>query len=227
MSRKLIAIECDRRCETGLHVTTTAHDCWVRSRRRILHGVFTRFFSRHLGKPGGPSPAAVANLLPLPQTCRFIYAEAITLLYTDNTFDVDHVYTLFYLERSILTQRLSEIRCLNFSWRFKRYLRAAPRPPDDLGTWQEACAALAKLAGLRELTVHLSGTFGPTQKPEALQDWLSVLEALKIIQLPNLYKYEVMLPWSEQACKDYDVQNHDGHTPPFRLFSEMRTRPTK
>lgn len=61
--------------------------------------------------------------LALLQTCRQVYRECIELLYSQNTFDVNHPQTLAFLERTIRPNRLAAIRSLQLSWKRAAYPR--------------------------------------------------------------------------------------------------------
>lgn len=58
-------------------------------------------------------PRASATLL---RTCRQIYQDAATLLYSTNIFDVDDLNTFIYWSRTILPSRLAAVRALGVSW---------------------------------------------------------------------------------------------------------------
>jgi hypothetical protein len=200
--KRLLAIKCAENFEPDLE--TRFHGCWGRANSFFEMRSTASFY---IGQREG-HPAKPANLLPLLQTCRITYTETISVLYTDNIFDINHVDTLLYLRQSVLPQRLKQIRLVNFIWNFT-YSLAAPAPY-DLATWCKACNILASFSGLQELSVHLTGTFfefGAHRKEE----WEPLLDALRVIKATK--KFDVLMPWSEDVCAE--VAKEGGY--PFRL----------
>ena len=97
------------------------------------------------------------GMLPLLQTCRFVYAEAIELLYKIPTFLVSDTDVLLGWSQSVLAKRFAVVRTLDlrisitlqrdYGWR-KRYL-------EDDDRWQGLWHALRGMEGLRRLRVRL------------------------------------------------------------------------
>lgn len=111
---RLVALECAQPKDLTKDLETLRHDCWCMTRIGALRGTITRVYrAKNSAQPTQP-----ANLLPLLQTCRLVYTEAVSMLYQDNIFDIDHVDTLLYIKRCILPQRLHQITRLNYSWDF-------------------------------------------------------------------------------------------------------------
>lgn len=206
--KRLLAIECSE--VRNSKPTVGRHGCWgIPSRPREL-GYTPGFYH----SPMYQHPAKPANLLPLLQTCRRVYLEAISIIYTDNVFDINHIDTLLYLQQSVLPQRLSQIRTLNLSWCFQRPLDSAP-VPYDLETWREACNVLAtSCTGLRELTVNLTGSAVFWQGIKFKDKWGAALDALMPIKASKL---DVLLPWSEEGC----VEAAEDGRYSFRLVSKL------
>lgn len=206
--KRLLAIRCAEGSEVKLE--TGRHGCWgVTSRRREL-GYTPGFY--HL--PIFQHPAKPASLLPLLQTCRQIYLESISIPYTENIFDINHIDTLLYLQQSILPRRLAQIRAVNLAWNFQLPVTIGPTPY-NLETWREACNVLAaSYTGLSVLTVHLTGStvFWPGNKFK--DRWGLVLEALVPIKAK---KFDVLLPWSEDEC----VEAAEEGAYSFRLVSKL------
>ncbi|KAH8686141.1 hypothetical protein BGZ60DRAFT_396942 [Tricladium varicosporioides] len=81
----------------------------------------------------GESDGCIALL----QVCRQIYREGIFILYTTNTFEVNHAQTLIFLARTIPIQRLEIIQTLQVTWNMSS--RESTREllyPDDTKTWE-------------------------------------------------------------------------------------------
>ncbi|RDL40249.1 uncharacterized protein BP5553_00228 [Venustampulla echinocandica] len=94
--KKLLAVSCAENPEI-LELETAQHNCWVslscdsqgHPKLCDASGAYRSCQSQHLAK--------AANLLPLLQTCRRIYTEAISILYAGNIFDINHVDIVLYL----------------------------------------------------------------------------------------------------------------------------------
>lgn len=193
--KRLLAIECGETLSSQSELSPRMHGCWP--------GTWDR-------PPGYDWPGVFSNsakavkLLALLQTCRAIYTEAISKLYKDNIFDINHIYPILYLRQSVLPKRLNQIRFLNFTWNFK-YHRASSPGRYGLQRWGAACDVLASLDGLQELVIYLDGLiFQREGKP--------VLEAMR--QIKAAKKFDVDLPCIEPAWADA-VEKEGGY--PFKL----------
>jgi len=104
--------------------------------------------------------------LALLQTCRQIYKESIDLLYSTNTFDVNHTQTLLFLARTILPQRLERIRYLQLWCRNwydilladygDHFILVNRRYPDNIGTWEAFWDLVGeRMTGLRSVKLGL------------------------------------------------------------------------
>ncbi|KAI9876698.1 MAG: hypothetical protein M1830_005904 [Pleopsidium flavum] len=71
---------------------------------------------RHSVVPRSLDLPRSAISLSLLRSCRQIYNEAIRLLYSANTFDVDDLSALLHFSRAILPQRLASITRLHINW---------------------------------------------------------------------------------------------------------------
>jgi hypothetical protein len=189
--KRLIAIACVGTADP--QSATRKHNCWGWTSNPLIQSRTPGFY---LG-PFDDSPAKPANLLPLLQSCRKAYTESISILYQDNVFDLNHIDTLFYLQRSVLPQRLAEIHSLNLSWNFTYPIAISP-VPYNLATWAEACGVLASLPELQTLRVRLTG--GDVSPGEDRKNrWGPLLEAMKKIK--SVREFEVSLPWSVVECE--------------------------
>lgn len=209
VSKRLAATSCSERVhvETEFALQTHRHGCWG-----ITSGPLgLRPTPSYYLHPQSNRPVKSVNFLPLLQTCRRIYAETISTLYEDNIFDINHLDTILYLQRSVLPLRPNQIRVLNLTWEFKWPVAINPTPY-NLATWCETCEALAGLAGLQELSVYLKGMdlLPGTSRKE--RRW-SLLEALTLIKTAR--KFCVFLPWSQDEC--LQTAEEDGW--PFKLVS--------
>ncbi|RJE19853.1 hypothetical protein PHISCL_07809 [Aspergillus sclerotialis] len=203
--KRLLAVECiedfDHELQTGWH------RCWGSTDAPLSLGTTPGFY---LG-PRQSHSAKPTNLLPLLQTCRMVYKEAIPALYEGNIFDINHVDTPLYLHRSILPQRLSQIRILNFTWDFKYHIPFA-KAPYDLATWSETCEVIASLAGLQELTMYLTGETDHIPGMRGKHLWGPILNEL--IRVRPTKKFHIFLRWSEDDCAEVGKECKY----PFRLL---------
>lgn len=203
--KRLVAIKCEEPLDSD-HMTTF-HNCWGNAPRKISGG---RMPSYYIG-PYRDHPARPANLVPLLRTCRLVYTETVSILYSGNIFDINHIDTLIYLQRSVLPRRLNHIRAVNLIWHFK-YGSGCTNAPYDLATWVEICDVLAGFSGLRELTIHLTSV----DLFPAAKYYGRPLEALKRIKVSG--RFNVYLPWTEQDCAEVTK----GEKYPFTLLPYVK-----
>lgn len=182
--KKLVAIACVEAADPKS--ATRNHMCWGWSSEPLIHGSIPGFYIGSVDE----FPARPAKLLPLLQSCRKAYMEGISILYQDNLFDLNHIDTLFYLQRSVLPQRLAELRSLNLSWNFT-YSLASSSVPYNLATWREACGVLASLPGLQTLRVRLTGA--------CYSEWGPVLGAM--IRVKSVRVFELFISLSVAECE--------------------------
>ncbi|KAH8817232.1 hypothetical protein F5884DRAFT_778826 [Xylogone sp. PMI_703] len=88
------------------------------------------------------TPPETSNSIAVLKTCRQLYCEGTKVLYSTNTFDINHPTSLIYLARTILPKRFESIRYLQVMWLdpaiFHDNWDIAPYPyPDDLQTWRK------------------------------------------------------------------------------------------
>lgn len=202
--KTLLAIECVE--GFGPNLETRHHGCWGCPDGPPF-GSWLGFYL----EPRHNHPARPANLLPLLQTCRMIYTEAVAVLYETNIFDFNHLDSLLYFRQLVLPRRLNQVRRVNLSWNIKEPASSAD-PPNDLTTWHRVCDGLASLHGLQELRVHLSSEYylPPGQHKKAY--WQPLLDPLRPIKSPATSV--VHLPWSEDQCAE--AAQDSGY--PFQLI---------
>jgi hypothetical protein len=95
-----------------------------------------------------PKRSFPISQLPLLQTCRQIYVEAIDILYSTNTFDFEHPEYFIWFVRTIRPSKLATISSLQIMWHPATY---------DLRQWSDMCAIIStQMLGLKYLSVWLS-----------------------------------------------------------------------
>ncbi|TGO55962.1 hypothetical protein BCON_0084g00300 [Botryotinia convoluta] len=200
-NKRLLAIDC---VESDPEFRERWHGCWGGKSANHCFGHVPGFY---MG-PRSDSSAKPANLLPLLQTCRRIYTETVVIIYKSNIFNINHIDTLLYMERSILRQRLNQTSILYLTC--KLTLHEEPYfAPYDIGTWRRACSVLVGLTGLQELTIRLLGGLG---------DWIEPYEELTgpLMEIKVAKRFDLLLPCSEKGCENF-VR---GKRFPFRVLSK-------
>lgn len=214
--KRLLAIECIE--NFGPELNTGEHICWGctdgRQYLRTIPGFYIGPQMQHRAK--------AANLLPLLQVCRIVYTEAISILYANNIFDINHLDTFVYLQQTVLPERLNRIRILNFTWDFKVFTTVEPAAAYGIASWSDVCDMLSSLTHLQELTVHLEGGVSakfdhrPSNRTAYLRKrWKEVLDMLTCITAVK--KFNVFMPWTEDECAEVAK----GCAYPFRLAPEV------
>lgn len=97
------------------------------------------------------------------------YSETIDILYSENTFDFNHLDPLIDLPGTLLPHRLIRIHSLRLGWVFiLPFVQEVPHrwaglpadqwppPPYNYPTWKVACEAIALMKELNEIHIHLS-----------------------------------------------------------------------
>ncbi|KAK2758284.1 hypothetical protein FQN54_004130 [Arachnomyces sp. PD_36] len=125
--------------ETGNEIVVRAkrkerdHDCWG----------YTTHLGGYYSRPKHGFSERDGGLLSLLKSCRKVYSEAIDILYTQNTFDFNHVDTILNLSTTILPYRLHSIRHLNLHWTVRALTWMDAYPPYDESTWLRLCRTLS------------------------------------------------------------------------------------
>ncbi|MCJ1234347.1 hypothetical protein MMC14_002308 [Varicellaria rhodocarpa] len=99
--------------------------------------------------------------LSLIKTCRQIYTEVAPLLYSTNTFKVDQLDNLIYLNQTIRPNRMASIRYLQVMWAFNIHVPLTGQVPDiyrpmDDETWIRFWNIIAtRMTGLQGLDLAI------------------------------------------------------------------------
>ena len=143
--------------------------------------------SRHLRRKGDPRFGSEMWIedenvgLGLPKSCRQIYKETMPLLYGTNTFSVDSLDTLVFLNQTVPVHRLASIRYLQITWAGSRlplvkFSDRVKRPEDD-ETWIRFWNIIAtRLTGLEGLDVQLRPLRGEYREEKV---WLAPLTRIR------------------------------------------------
>ncbi|CAG7926472.1 unnamed protein product [Penicillium olsonii] len=167
-------------CRESRDYCPCSHHCWGQRARRPTGGcveVIKHVDSRWHEDQEWEFDTGRVDFVPLLQTCRLIYAEAIDMMYQNNTFLFNNTATIVNLSLTLLPQRMSMIRTVQLSF-------SDPGGP----TWDSCCRVLAeKMPNLRSLVVHLY-----PHVTKCLDDWLMPLHQ---IQQAPVFEVTLIKPW--------------------------------
>ncbi|OCK80181.1 hypothetical protein K432DRAFT_353504 [Lepidopterella palustris CBS 459.81] len=198
----------------------------VQQRKRLCNTVCTESpdsvdgFHRCLGYVSGYGDIWLqqpgAKLLSLLKTCRLVYSEAIDILYSRNTFRLEHLDTLSHFSTITLPSRFNSIRSLHLYWYFYNDIFADAwftYPPRDLATWQKTCDILARMEGLRVLTI----TLGARRWEEASR--VKLLQSMMKIRATK--RFEVTVPWAWPGLDEVAGERLEGMPFSITHMSEL------
>ncbi|KAF2497358.1 hypothetical protein BU16DRAFT_312382 [Lophium mytilinum] len=151
-------------------------------------------------------------------TCRAIYSEAIDIIYERNTFTITDIGVLLAMQKLVPPHRLQKIRTLtlqsgdisffSMGWVARVHGTAAtsdllerlqPRFSPRYKVWEQGCAVLAGMSGLRRLVVDIDNATAQSSQ-EASK--VGIMEPLINVRASELF--EVMLHWAESP-EELDV----------------------
>ncbi|PLB50839.1 hypothetical protein P170DRAFT_425139 [Aspergillus steynii IBT 23096] len=200
---KLVAIPCIGRKEQA-RLPPCQHKCWGSSTKALwgYYGVCPGYYIGSNGCFHLPDP------IPLLQSCRMIYSEAINLLYRENSFRVNHIDTIISLSHTFLPSRLNLIRTLHLAHSFPLAMYADRDQgilPYDANTWERVCEIIGNMTGLRELHIHLGGHHLSFELHEILQS---------LHRIRQVDRFEVFVGIGRDPETVYTVDR------PFRFVSQ-------
>lgn len=206
---KLVAIECTQ--DTGRELNTRDHACWR------LHQDFDSAEGQH-GVAVPHHSVLLLNLLPLLQTCRMIYTEAVPILYSENAFDFRGLETIVQLDKKVLPRRLAQIRTVNTTWdSSSSYLYRSSGPFHEFKDAGIASAIFAvRFTGLWTLTLHVrnccshwSGQGWHQRRCESEYDFFRKIRARDRFDIYHTF-------WDERCA---EVARQGGY--PFTVLSDV------
>ncbi|KAF4764431.1 hypothetical protein N7455_009948 [Penicillium solitum] len=166
-------------CSEPRNLCPCSHHCWGPLARRPVGNCTTHmnYGSYYHENSEWKFDTRRVNFVPLLQTCRRIYFEAIDIIFQKNTFLFNHTDTIVDFSHTLLPHRMSLIRTLQLSF------------PDPGGpSWNKCCQVLAtKLPDLKTLTIHLY-----PHVTNRLDYWLISLHQ---IQQPTVFEVLLIKPW--------------------------------
>lgn len=194
LRKKLRHVECAKKQRSGV-------TCWGMS---SVDGTLIRDLEKKLLGRG---------LLNMLRTCRRVYTEAIGILYSRNTFDVNGPETMISLSQTLLPDRLNAIRSLQLTWAFF-HLAHTVHDGDkillagDEALWKVCWAIVGGMKGVRDVRIWLSMSpaVEAARKPEE-----ELLEPLK--EIGRKKRIEVRVSWKLPESEDQSLEEY-----PFRLI---------
>ncbi|RAK97817.1 uncharacterized protein BO80DRAFT_427875 [Aspergillus ibericus CBS 121593] len=181
-----------------------------RANRQMGHVVCPQTGACDVCRGGLPGMKEVdgGRLLALARTCKQIYTESITLLYTLNTFEFSNTWSLTYLRPTIPSDFWDAIRAVELRWAFPGHWLPCKDPVKTVyfsagrQQWVETCRAVTSMQGLQSFTLQLSGSWfcEPVEKIPVF------LEPLRELQLRRGWKLQ--LPRQPYYVKE--IRNIDG-----------------
>ena len=127
----------------------------------------------------------------LPKTSRAVYAEAIEVLYTSNTFSIigiQNLETFLYWHQSILPHRLASITRLYINIQIEcfepmDYMFRSSYFPRFNREWGQVWDIITtKMTGLRYVTVHLKRTYKPFLVLRLEEAWVQPMLRVRNLQ---------------------------------------------
>ncbi|KAI9875835.1 MAG: hypothetical protein M1830_007923 [Pleopsidium flavum] len=155
--------------------------------------------------------------LPLLQSCRQVYVEAISILYACNVLDLDDASSLLYLSQTIRPQRLAAVKRLQLKWDFLIPPLVIPETKDpewfprDDQTWESFWRVIAtQMPGLVQLTLVIY-TEHRKLAWNLDEGWVRPLlqvRGLKNFRLEQLFKFDSAL-YPSTEFDSFHQQLHD------------------
>ena len=179
------------------------------------NGIFVGWLGagpKHYGSDDGKLAVGMQGVLPLLQTCRFVYAEAIVLLYKMPTFMVSSTDVLPRWKECVLAKRFAAVRALDlgiFVNLARMFHHGAAFFQDDeriQGLWR----VVRGMEGLRRLRVRLCPRV--TTMPWRLEE--DILDSLE--RFEQVLDFEVLVSWKISAAGGGSAV-HERKQRPFRL----------
>ena len=125
------------------------------------------------------------------------YTEAITILYSHNTFEFHELYPFISFPSSLLSSRFDAIRSLQLTLKLNHFvglpLECSLLSPNN-ETWKRVCSLISNMQGLQNLRVELR----MAERAEAFkaeEEFESLAPLMDILQVKS---FMVCVGWSMQ-----------------------------
>ena len=178
------------------------------------NGIFVGWLGagpKHYCSDDGKLAVSMQGVLPLLQTCRFVYAEAIVLLYKMPMFMISNTEVLPGWKECVLAKRFAAVRALDLGIFVKLWsmFHGAAFLQDDerlQGLWR----VVRGMEGLRRLRVRLCSRM--TEIPWELEG--EILDSLECFR--QVLDFEVLVSWGIAEDGEGSAV-HERKQRPFRL----------
>ena len=168
----------------------------------------------------------IFSLESLSKPSEHSYTEVITILYANNTFDLNGLETALLLSYTLLPQRLNSITSLRLTWAFfQSFLRpAAIRNlkrkalfPGDEATWKACWKVIAGMGSLRDIRVWLA--MSPAlEMPKRVER--EMLAPLADVGRKRVFK--VRVSWTLKEWEDEPDEMESGKTDDETVYEIIR-----
>jgi hypothetical protein len=172
-------------------------DGWTRELRRSCLGNYNRD-----GIWIDDAEPTDGDIVPFLQSCRQAYSEAISILYSTNTFSFHDLDCIRYFSASVLPMRLDTVRSIDICWQFRwpsydtlaqRLLAGTQYPPHDEASWEDCWRIISGMKGLKRIEVVIQDSVNIAD-PVKEQ---SMLEPLR--QVTHVPDFTIVLDWGGQS----------------------------
>lgn len=187
-------------CPLGLNGRTLSREC-----------CWGNVDSANIWAPkSGTNEPTDGNIIPFLQTCRQIYSESISLLYSTNTFSFSDLDCIRYFSMTTLPHRFSLLQTIDLEWCMSwpiydpiaqnlLLVNPALYPPNDEATWEDTWRIIAAMPNLKFVRVSLL-YFDGFRDPGCEE---KMLAPLRKVTRPK--RFEVHVSWAgeeemEEGC---------------------------
>ncbi|KAF8852622.1 hypothetical protein BDZ45DRAFT_694930 [Acephala macrosclerotiorum] len=150
-----------------------------------------------------PNGRSHDGIIPLLQTCRKIYIDAVKVLYTSNTFDFDCMESLISFSTCILPHRFDSIQSLQLDLRFNySHFFSEGTPTNDFSRWERMWRIVGSMKNLQRVWVRIIWWRTDLTGAEEAR-YLS-----ELLQVGKLKVFEISLPelkWKDPKEKDLEA----------------------
>lgn len=151
------------------------------------------------------------GMLPLLQTCRLVYEEAILLLYKTPMFMIKNVRVMLEWRDCVLAKSFAAVRALDLRTSMGMMCSEDRDSSDGNDEWQRFWRACGGMEGLRLLRVTLKEVRTYKYPWEAEMEMLEPLEQVR--QVPD---FEVLIEWQQSVGSGGSAVDEKKQRP-FRL----------
>jgi len=155
------------------------------------------------------------GMLPLLQTCRMIYSEAVDQMYSRNIFHFNDPGDIRYFSRAIVPQRLNAIHSIVVDWErsfsiFNPYNYIPKQDNEEWKAWKQTWDIIARMEGLQEVRVILKKHIFVVSRTRRIKMCQPMME------IKGLKKFELIVPPDDEQEWNFATDA------PFKVVKERR-----